>query len=598
MNGFGAQKKNKVKPCKGTTKRSTDALLNSAVDHHKRGDLGNAEKDYRKAIMAGAIHHVIFSNLGIICKNSGRVDEAISLYLKAIKINPNYVDAHTNLGNLYREIGNLDKALASTLNSIKLNPDNPTAHMNLGIIYRDLGNLDQALASTLNSIKLNPDNPTAHMNLGIIYRDLGNLDQALASTLNSIKLNPDNPTAHLNLGGIYQELGNLDQALAYTLRSLEIKPKWSPALCKLGLIKMSLGQTKEARKDLLISIKYNAQECESYYALSTMLDTSDEAEELIELARSIKASALTPKARAFAEFALSNCFHKIKKYYIASKHLELANKCKSTAYPSNTDILLQEIALSTSHFETDKEIDFDKNIGERRIFIVGMPRSGSTLLETVLSMNPEIKDLGESRSLKKAILKAQEHERRHKSNQQDLNELYTEMEPIDSTRYKYTTDKNLYNFIHISAIASHMPAAKIIHCCRNPMDNILSIYRSNLMAGNNYTGNLEDTARVLVAQEQAMQIQKKRYPEKIFTFDYDQFVHAPEENLRKLLEWLELEPNESYLHPEKSTRSINTASVMQARKPISNKSVGGWKNYETLLNPALKIVQESGIKLD
>ena len=96
----------------------------------------------------------------------------------------------------------------------------------------------------------------------------------------------------------------------------------------------------------------------------------------------------------------------------------------------------------------------------------------------------------------------------------------------------------------------------------------------------------------------AMQIQKKRYPEKIFTFDYDQFVHAPEENLRKLLEWLELEPNESYLHPEKSTRSINTASVMQARKPISNKSVGGWKNYENLLKPALEIFQKCGIKIE
>ena len=125
------------------------------------------------------------------------------------------------------------------------------------------------------------------------------------------------------------------------------------------------------------------------------------------------------------------------------------------------------------------------------------------------------------------------------------------------------------------------------------MDNILSMYRSNLAVGNNYTSSLEDAAKVFVAQEQAMQIQKKRCPEKIFTFDYDQFVNAPEFNLRKLLGWLDLEFKESYLHPEKSTRRVNTASVMQARKPISNKSVGGWKNYETLLEPALKIIQES-----
>ena len=101
-----------------------------------------------------------------------------------------------------------------------------------------------------------------------------------------------------------------------------------------------------------------------------------------------------------------------------------------------------------------------------------------------------------------------------------------------------------------------------------------------------------------MAQEQAIQIQKKRYPEKIFTFDYDQSVNAPEVNLRKLLGWLDLEFNESYLHPEKSTRSVNTASVMQARNPINNKSVGGWKNYDTLLKPALKIVQESGVEIE
>ena len=143
-----------------------------------------------------------------------------------------------------------------------------------------------------------------------------------------------------------------------------------------------------------------------------------------------------------------------------------------------------------------------------------------------------------------------------------------------------------------------MPAAKIIHCRRNPMDNILSMYRSNLTAGNNYTSSLTDSAKILVIQEQAMQIQKTRYPKNIFTFDYDKFVSAPEFNLRKLLRWLNLEFEDYYLYPEKSTRSINTASVVQARNPISNKSLGGWKNYKNLLNPALKILEENGMEID
>ena len=169
------------------------------------------------------------------------------------------------------------------------------------------------------------------------------------------------------------------------------------------------------------------------------------------------------------------------------------------------------------------------------------------------------------------------------------------MEPINTIKYKYTIDKQLYNFIYINHIFTHMPSAKVIHCRRNPMDNILSMYRSNLSAGNSYTSKLEDATRILIEQEKAMQIYKERFREKIFTFDYDEFVNEPAKNLGKLLEWLGLEFDENYLHPEKSTRSINTASVMQARKPISNKSVGDWKNYEKLLNPVLAILRESKI---
>ena len=127
------------------------------------------------------------------------------------------------------------------------------------------------------------------------------------------------------------------------------------------------------------------------------------------------------------------------------------------------------------------------------------------------------------------------------------------------------------------------------------MDNILSMYRSNLTPTNNWTSNIEDAAKVLTAQEQTMQIHKRIHPEKIFSFDYDTFVNAPKGNLSKLLRWLELEFSQSYLHPENSKISINTASVIQARKPISNKSVGNWKNYKALLKPAESILLESGI---
>ena len=202
-----------------------------------------------------------------------------------------------------------------------------------------------------------------------------------------------------------------------------------------------------------------------------------------------------------------------------------------------------------------------------------------------------------SGNLKKISKSLKQEQKKYNSDYEHLDEIYSQMEPTDGPGCKYTTDKNLINFIYSNYIAIHMPEAKIIHCRRNPMDNILSMYRSNLITGHNYTASLEDSARILIAQDQAMQTQKKRHPEKIFTFDYDKFVNVPEVNLSTILDWLGLEFNSDYLHSENSTRSINTASAVEARRPINNKSVGGWKNYEKLLKPALRILQENNIRI-
>ena len=598
MAGFGERKVGKKEKIKLERNRKMhgEDLYKAAISHHAQGDLINAEKRYREAIKIDYYNHSVLINLGVICKNSGREEEAISLYKKAIEISPGEPEAYTNLGNLYHKLCDFDAAISYSNKSLELKANNPQCLMTLGWSYKELGNLEQALASTLKSLELKSDNPDALVNLGVIYKDRGNLDAALASTLRSLELKPDNPNAYINLGGIYKELGDLDQALAYTLKSLELKPGAPKALLRLGSIKMSLGETEEAKKYLLEAVKKDPREYGVYFQLSNMLKTAEEAIELIKSINSSKASKVTPQNRFLIEFAMANCMHKARNYGKASKHLESANKNKLTIFPSNIEAVRQAIASSLSDFAPSEVTNINVNSGKGRIFIVGMPRSGSTLLETILSMNPEIKDLGETRSLEKAIAKSKQHEPCNVGSQ-TINELYSQIEPINTAQYKYTTDKQLYNFIYINYITTYMPAAKIIHCRRNPMDNILSMYRSNLMAGNNYTASLEDSAKALIAQEQAIRIHKKAHPKKIFTFDYDQFVNAPEANLSKILQWLGLEFNERYLHPERSARSINTASTMQARKPISNESVGGWKNYQNLLKPALRILQTHGIPI-
>ena len=359
---------------------------------------------------------------------------------------------------------------------------------------------------------------------------------------------------------------------------------------------MALGETEEAKNNLLRSVYYNNQEEEAYHALSMMLETTDDAEKLIENIEQVNTECLAPHRNLFIDFALSNCFHKIKKFDISAEYLKRANDKKLLGSPSNAKKIEQAITLSLSHSVQAEQLIIEKDRGKERIFIVGMPRSGSTLLETMLSMNPRIKDLGESNSLTKAIAKTQNPNGIYLP--QELYEAYSEIEPIDRAKYTYSTDKQLYNFIYIDFIVNCMPGAKIIHCRRNPMYNILSMYRSNLSSKNSFTADIEDAAKVLIAQERVMKTQKNRYSKNIYTFDYDRFVNSPDANLRNLLGWLNLEFNDFYLQPEKSTRSVNTASVMQARKPIRNESVGVWKKYSGLLNPALNILRQSELQVD
>ena len=140
-----------------------------------------------------------------------------------------------------------------------------------------------------------------------------------------------------------------------------------------------------------------------------------------------------------------------------------------------------------------------------------------------------------------------------------------------------------------------MPAARIIHCRRHPLDTILSMLRSNLQTGSNYTSDLVDAAKYLIHQEKTMREFKSKHKNHIFTFDYDKFTINPKEELPPIIDWIGLKWSESFLHPETNKRLVNTASVFQARQPITSTSVGLWKNYRELLKPAEEVLAESGV---
>jgi len=213
-----------------------------------------------------------------------------------------------------------------------------------------------------------------------------------------------------------------------------------------------------------------------------------------------------------------------------------------------------------------------------------MYRSGSTLLESILSMNKKVYDLGEINILEEAFLE-------YKKSKQEFNlaELY-EKKVNNKTELNITTNKYLHNYQYTGIIARHLPNAKIIHCYRHPLDNILSIYRGHFTKGNEYSSSLIDCTNMYLDHEEIMSEYKKRFRSKIYDLNYDKLVRNPKQEIKSLISWLGWEWQGSYLSPHLNPRSVQTRSNVEVRSPINSKSIGGWKHYKDMLKPSIEVL--------
>jgi tetratricopeptide (TPR) repeat protein len=564
-----------------------EQIINQAFKFQSQGNISEATKYYQYFINQGYNDYRVFSNYGNILKDLGNLSEAELFTRKAIKIKPNLAVAHYNLGNILRDFGNLQEAELSIRKAIEINPDFAEAHSNLGIILKDLGNLPEAELFTRRAIEINPNFAMAHLNLGNILRDIGNLQGAELSTRKAIEIKPDYAEAHSNLGIILKDLGNLPEAELSTKKAIEVNPGHAEAYSNLGTILTDLGKLEEAELSTRKAIELRPDYAKAYYSLS-LLKYSDENKILHNqlFSKSILNNKLK-KELIDIYFARANILHKEKNYKDSSKFLRLGNELKLTLNPSEADWLINQSKVLL--IESNKEGVSQKEYAEssQSIFIVGMPRSGSTLLESILSMKDDVYDLGEVNILEESFLQC-------KKSKQELNlaELYVE-KVTNKTELNITTNKWLYNYQYAGIIAKQIPNAKIIHCYRNPLDNILSIYRAHFARKNYYSSSLVDCTRVYLDQEKIMTQYKNRFGSNIYDLNYDLLVSNPYKEIKSLISWLGWNWDDAYLSPHLNPRSVATASNVQVRSPINSKSIGGWKNYKDMLQPAIEILSKN-----
>ena len=559
----------------------------------EQGDIVAAISSYKTAINLKPSYPEAHNNLGNSLKEQGDIVAAISSYKTAINLKPSYPEAHYNLGNSLKEIGDTIAAISSYKAAIKYKPNYQKAYNNLGTALRDEGDIAAAYNAYNTALKLWPGDPEAHNNLGTILKELGDLQAAIASYTTALKLKPNDPEICCNLGNALKKTGDLEAAMAIYKKAVEIDPENSNAFCGIGRVQQSMGNLKEATLSFKRAISKNPNNTGVLLELSRRIKSDQDTVELLHNLGEVKRIGLNKKDLTSLEFALANCYHKTHNYASAAKHIREANELKLSYMPSNISARIDE---NEQLFKSGETIKLnDANVGFGKIFIVGVPRCGSTLLESVLATNANIRDLGETKALTRAFTRLISKNNIADKERLDLAVAYEAEVNVRMDEFTHSVDKNLYNFRLSGAIARSMPAAKVIHCRRHPLDNILSMMRSNLEAGNNYTADPVHAAKFLIHHEEMLAEIKNRHKGHIFTFNYDEFVNEPEKIIKPLIKWLGLEWTDNYLHPERSKRDINTASVIEARQPISNKSVGGWKNYADLLRPAEDILRGSSL---
>ena len=584
MKGFGEEEKVRKKKLKKTTSHNQN-LINLAINLHSQGKIEEASKYYKYCIKQGLNDPKVFSNYGTILHSEGKLLEAELSTRKAIKLDTNFADAYCNLGNILKNQGKLKEAEFSYRKAIKLNPGLAEAHLNLGNILQNQGSLKEAESFTRRTIELNPNFAEAYLNLGNILHNLENFREAENSYRKATQLKPNFKEALIVFSIFLRNIGKLKDAELYTRKVIQLNPGLAEAHANLGGILISKGQLKDAKISLLKAIDLKPNFSRAFYLLSLLNSCNKDQEWQERLFSENFLKNFSIRDQIFIYFARSNILHKDKNFTESAKNLKKANDLKLTLNPTKPHELIKK---SSDLLIASKKARINQKVilkYPQSIFIVGMPRSGSTLVESILSMNSDVQDLEEINILEESF-----EELKKNSEGITLAELYWQKVKDNKKEFKITTNKWLYNYQYAGLIASQMPNCKIIHCFRNPLDNILSIYRTHFTTRNKYCSSLIDCAKIYLDQENIMKEFKKNFRSKIYDLNYDLLVSNPKKEIESLISYLGWSWDEIYLKPHLNKRTVTTQSVVQVRSPINSKSIGGWKNYKDLLQPAIDLI--------
>lgn len=486
--------------------------------------------------------------------------------------------------------GNFKKVIQKTKILLKKDPSQPLFYNMIGLSYRQLNNLEQAENTFKLGLDTQPNSTSILVNLGAMYRTQERFDEAKKTLQKALDINENNFSALVNYANVLRDLNQDAQAINYYTKALAINNRNETLLINLAGSYQMIGDFEQSKKILMNlqnEFPQNIVADKMYSAVHNYNDDSSHQKKMLEKLNNKNISA---NDKMVLCFALAKAFSDQKNPEMSSKYFTLANNLKFDSIKNFS--FEEQTKYLTSPKNDFKEFNFNNNVSSVKpelIFIVGLPRSGTTLTHQIISSHSGVFGAGESPILKNVFVKKFEEKNfinkmiNLKNNDDEFreklrNELLTMFKQYDSNLI--ILDKAPLNLVWIGFINILFPTAKIVHCKRNLRDTALSIYK------NTYEGwalpwsyNQQYLIKFINLYKELMTFWHSKMPNYIYDCYYENLVSNPIEETKKLINFCNLEWEDSCLDHTKNKTGIKTVSIEQARKPIHKNSVNLNESY-------------------
>jgi tetratricopeptide (TPR) repeat protein len=598
------------------------------------GGLGRAREAiplYERALQIDPHLPDARNNLGNALQELGEKAKAIDCYRQALTDKPDDAEIHCNLSNALRQLGELPEAIAAGQRAIALQPSLSTAHNNLGLALAALGQREEAVTAFRQAAALNPRFTEALNNLGNVLRDLGRHREALPFHRQAVDLNPQRADIYVNLGNAHYECRELAPAEVSFREALRLQPHSLPAQLGLAAALRLQGRSSEAEASCRSALAIDPGSVAALSMLADVLGDRGEFKQAMELseralaidnrfapafcsiaanrkmtsadtawlqgAQALLASSLPLDHEIALRFALGKYHDDVCRYEQAFSEYQKANELSKRA-----GLIYERSKLAQQVDETMRTFDA-AFVGERHagssasevpIFIVGMPRSGTSLTEQILASHPEVFGAGELRFWDNALATFRTQAATGGARDGFIERTahdYLERVRTAGDNARRVVDKMPANFLYAGLIHAVFPRARILHMQRHPIDTCLSMYFQNFVASSPFASDLADLAHYYSEYVRVTNHWRATLPATAWLdVPYEALIKDQEGWTRRMLDFLGLPWDARCLEFQRTERTVLTFSRWQVRQKIGAGSVGRWRNYEQYVAPLQPLV--------